>query len=94
MQGSSQRCRVITIGLGSAVIVGCSHPGVKNILKAVEMFGKPYAIIGGLHDFREFDVLKDLKLVCPAHCTRYKSKIKLLYPEKYVEGGVGKEIEI
>lgn len=62
MQGSSQRCRVITIGLGSAVIVGCSHLGVKNILKAAD-----------------FDVLKDLKL---------------LYPEKYVEGGVGKEIEI
>ncbi|HDD45412.1 MAG TPA: MBL fold metallo-hydrolase, partial [Candidatus Desulfofervidus auxilii] len=28
------------------------------------------------------------------HCTQYKSKIKSLYPEKYIEGGAGRIIEI
>ncbi len=79
---------------GIVVIVGCSHPGVKNILKAASQFGKVYALIGGLHGFREFDLLKDLELICPCHCTQFKEEIKSLYPEKYIEGGVGKVIEI
>jgi len=79
---------------GLAVIVGCSHPGVKNILKAASQFGKPYAIIGGLHGFSDFNLFKDLDFICPTHCTQFKSKIGLLYPKKYVGGGVGKVIEI
>ncbi|MHC2994540.1 MAG: MBL fold metallo-hydrolase [Candidatus Atribacteria bacterium] len=79
---------------GLAVIVGCSHPGVKNILKAASQFGKPYAIIGGLHGFSDFNLVKDLDFICPTHCTQFKSKIELLYPKKYIGGGVGKVIEI
>jgi 7,8-dihydropterin-6-yl-methyl-4-(beta-D-ribofuranosyl)aminobenzene 5'-phosphate synthase len=79
---------------GIVVIVGCSHPGVKNILKAASQFGEPYAIIGGLHGFNEFDLIKDLALICPTHCTQFKSEIKVLYPEKCIDGGVGKIIEI
>ena len=80
--------------MGVVVIVGCSHPGVKNILDSASQFGKPLALIGGLHGFREFDVIEDLELVCPTHCTQYESEIKSLYPEKYIKGGAGKIIEI
>ena len=79
---------------GGVVIVGCSHPGVGNILKAASEFGKVYAIVGGLHGFREFDLLEDLELVCPAHCTKFKSKIKDLYPKKYIDGGAGRIISL
>ena len=79
---------------GLVIIVGCSHPGVGNILKAASQYGKPNAIIGGLHGFEDFDLIKDLELVCPTHCTQFKSEIKSLYPEKCVEGGAGKVIEI
>ena len=79
---------------GLVVIVGCSHPGVKNILKAASQFGKPYAIIGGLHGFSDFNLVKDLDFICPTHCTQFKSRIELLYPKKYVGGGVGKVIEM
>jgi len=85
---------VVKTQKGLAVIVGCSHPGVKNILKAASQFGKPYAIIGGLHGFSDFNLVKDLEFICPTHCTQFKSKIELLYPKKYVRGGVGKVIEI
>jgi 7,8-dihydropterin-6-yl-methyl-4-(beta-D-ribofuranosyl)aminobenzene 5'-phosphate synthase len=85
---------VVKTDKGLIVIAGCSHPGVGNILKAASQFGKVYGIIGGLHGFSEFDLLKDLKLVCACHCTQYKSKIKSLYPEKWVEGGAGKIITI
>jgi 7,8-dihydropterin-6-yl-methyl-4-(beta-D-ribofuranosyl)aminobenzene 5'-phosphate synthase len=79
---------------GLVVIVGCSHPGVGDILKAVASYGTPYALIGGLHGFREFEVLKNLEHICPTHCTQYISEIKSLYPEKYIQGGVGEIIEL
>jgi len=85
---------VIKTEKGSIVIAGCSHPGVGNILNAASPFGKPYALIGGLHGFKEFDLVKDLELICATHCTQFKSEIKTRYPEKYVEGGTGRVIEI
>jgi 7,8-dihydropterin-6-yl-methyl-4-(beta-D-ribofuranosyl)aminobenzene 5'-phosphate synthase len=91
---SIEQSLVVKTQKGLAVIVGCSHPGVKNILKAASQFGKPYAIIGGLHGFSDFNLVKDLEFICPTHCTQFKSKIELLYPKKYVGGGVGKVIEI
>lgn len=85
---------VIKTNNGIVIVVGCSHPGVEKILKAASQFGKPYAIVGGLHGFNEFDLIKDLKLICPTHCTQFKSEIKARYPDKYVEGGAGKVIEL
>ncbi len=79
---------------GLVVIAGCSHPGVGNILKAASEFGKVKVLIGGLHGFSEFDLIKNLDLICPTHCTQFKSKIKNLYPEKYISGGAGKIIQI
>lgn len=79
---------------GLVLIAGCSHPRMTHILKASSQFGKVYAIIGGLHGFSEFDLFKDLSLICPTHCTQYKAKIKSLYPDKYIEGGVGKIITV
>ena len=78
---------------GIAIIVGCSHPKMESIIKTASKFGKVYGIIGGLHGTKP-ESLKDLDLICPTHCTQYKAEIKSLYPEKYVEGGAGKIIEI
>jgi len=79
---------------GLVVIAGCSHPGVRTILEGASQFGKPLALIGGLHGFRDFNVIEDLELICPAHCTQFKSEISSLYPEKYIKAGVGTVIEI
>ncbi len=78
---------------GIVVIAGCSHPRMESIFKVASQFGKVYGIIGGLHS-TEPKLLKDLDLICPAHCTRYKTEIKSLYSEKYIEGGAGRVIEI
>ena len=85
---------VVKIDKGLVIIAGCSHPGVENILESASSFGKVCAIIGGLHGFRDFSLIKSLDLVCPTHCTQYIHKIKKMYPEKYIEGGAGKIIEI
>lgn len=79
---------------GMVVIVGCAHPGVGAILEAVRPLGKPHALIGGLHGFAEFDLLEQLQLVCPTHCTQHLAEIRSRYPDKFIEGGVGGSIEI
>ena len=79
---------------GVVVIAGCSHPGVKTILKAAAQFGNVTALIGGLHGFTDFDLLKGLELVCATHCTQYKSEIQSLYPDIFIEGGAGRIIEL
>jgi len=79
---------------GFYLLLGCSHPGLEKILQKASEFGKIVGIIGGLHGFKDFTILKDFKFICPCHCTKYKKDIKDLYPADYVEGGVGKIIEI
>lgn len=78
---------------GIVIIAGCSHPRMKHILDAAAQFGKVYGIIGGFHGNRP-ESLKNLDLICATHCTQYIPEIRSLYPQKYVEGGAGKVIEI
>jgi len=78
---------------GIVIIAGCSHPRMEHIIDAASEFGKVYGIIGGLHGNRP-ECLKDFDLICSTHCTQYKQEIELLYPERYIEGGAGKVIDI
>jgi len=89
-----EQSMAIKTNRGIVVIVGCSHPRMAHILGAASQFGKLYGIIGGLHGFNEFDLFKDLGVICPTHCTQHKAEIKSLYSENYVDGGVGKIILI
>jgi len=89
-----EQSMVIKIGDKIIILVGCSHPGVGNIVSKAKQFGEPYAIIGGFHDFDEYEILEPFEMVCPTHCTRHKKEIKEIYPEKYIEGGAGRIIRI
>jgi len=77
-----------------AVITGCSHPGVPKILRAASQFGRVKTLLGGLHGFDEFDLIDDLENICPAHCTQYIDRIKTRYPDKYIEAGAGRVIDL
>ncbi|TSA25802.1 MBL fold metallo-hydrolase [bacterium] len=85
---------IVKTSKGLVIIVGCSHPGVGLILETARQFGETYAIIGGFHGFKDYTLLEPLTLVCPTHCTEHIKEIKKRYPEKYVEGGAGRVIEI
>ena len=105
LEGIEQSMGVLT-DKGIVLIVGCSHPYMENILETGRKFarlarladesrrGKIYAVIGGMHGFSEFELFKDLELICPTHCTQHKVELKKLYPQKYIEGGAGRIIEI
>jgi len=79
---------------GLAVVVGCSHPGVGTILRRAERYGRPRALIGGLHRFDDFDALAGLALVCATHCTAHGGEIERLYPQAWAAGGAGRVIEL
>jgi 7,8-dihydropterin-6-yl-methyl-4-(beta-D-ribofuranosyl)aminobenzene 5'-phosphate synthase len=84
---------VIRTDTGLVVISGCAHPGVGPILEAASTYGKVCGLVGGLHGFKEYDLLNDLDLLCACHCTANKSQIEALHPDKWVEGGVGTVIK-
>jgi 7,8-dihydropterin-6-yl-methyl-4-(beta-D-ribofuranosyl)aminobenzene 5'-phosphate synthase len=78
---------------GIVIIAGCSHPRMEHIISAASKFGPVCGIIGGLHGNRP-DSLKNLDFICATHCTQYKQEIRYLYPERNIEGGAGRVIEI
>ncbi|MBW2574100.1 MAG: MBL fold metallo-hydrolase [Deltaproteobacteria bacterium] len=86
---SIEHSLIIKENTGVTVIAGCSHPGVREILQAASEFGKVRTLIGGLHGFKEFNLIDPLENICPTHCTRFIKEIKDLYPGKYIEGGAG-----
>jgi len=79
---------------GILVVTGCSHPGVREILDAASRLGQIYGIIGGFHGFHDFSRLDGLSLICPCHCTQYKSELESLFPEQHLECGAGLELEL
>ena len=92
--GGVEQSLVINTDKGLVVIVGCSHPGVGNILDAATRFGKVYGIVGGFHGFHDFDRLDPLSLICPCHCTQYKSAIKRLFQDQCLGCGAGLVLEL
>jgi 7,8-dihydropterin-6-yl-methyl-4-(beta-D-ribofuranosyl)aminobenzene 5'-phosphate synthase len=79
---------------GWYVLVGCSHPGVENILQEAKKFGAVVGLIGGFHGFNDFKVVKDLNLICPCHCTSQKKDLKKAFSNKSSDCGVGTTIDI
>lgn len=90
---NGEQSLVVDTGQGLAVVCGCAHPGVAAILQAAAQFGRVTVLVGGLHGFRDFDLLRDLSLVCPCHCTKYIGEIEQRYPKTFVPGGAGRIVE-
>lgn len=79
---------------GVVVIAGCAHSKVENILKSAQEHGEVKYLIGGLHGFSDYQLIKDIDYICATHCTKNKKQIKKLYPKKWIEGGVGRVIKV
>ena len=92
--GNVEQSLIIKISSDTVVVAGCSHAGVRQILEKANAHGKVKALIGGLHGFNEFRLVEGLEYICPTHCTQHKNEIKTLYPDKYIEGGAGREINL
>lgn len=98
----------IKTGRGLVILVGCSHPGVVNIVgQAVRDIGvKPYIVLGGFHmggaSPQEIEkvasqlVEMGVEKIYPLHCSgdNVRSYLANHYKDNYGRGGVGLEIVI
>jgi 7,8-dihydropterin-6-yl-methyl-4-(beta-D-ribofuranosyl)aminobenzene 5'-phosphate synthase len=85
---------VVKTAKGLVVITGCAHPGLENIFAVASKFGKITGVLGGMHDFDDYALMKNLTLISPSHCTVNKKKIAELFLEAYVEGRAGLKITL
>ncbi len=67
----------LVLGLkdGVFVITGCSHPGLDVIIATAERFGRVRGVMGGFHGFSKLEILRDIDVVIPCHCTVAKEEI-------------------
>ena len=84
---------IISTAKGLVVITGCAHSGIKKILNSANKLGKVYGLMGGFHNFEEYNLLKNIPLIVPTHCTANKKKIMSLFPKNCLEGGVGFQVD-
>ncbi len=84
----------VRTGRGVAMITGCSHPPMADMMEVAEGFGRVFAVVGGLHGFAEYELFEDLELVCPTHCTRHVAEIAARFPDRYLPGGIGRRIDM
>ena len=106
--GIVEQALVLSMTEGLAVVTGCAHPGISEIVRRAEEIGgdKIYLLLGGFHlgganeerikeiitDFQRLGVRK----IAPCHCTGDKA-IALLYEaygEDFIQNGAGQVIEI
>lgn len=85
---------IISTIKGLVVMTGCAHSGIDKILNSASNLGEIYALIGGFHDFEEYDLLKDISVIVPTHCTKNKKKINSLFSKNCSAGGVGFQINL
>jgi len=93
---------------GVILVVGCSHPGVDNIVRAAQAIDPHvYLLLGGLHHIRADDAevsrltsaLYDkfkLERVAPGHCTGEPqfAALKGAFGDRYVYAGAGAVVEL
>ncbi len=88
------------------VFVGCSHPGIENIVEEIyEKFGKIYFLIGGFHLFRKKEqeiteiakkIEPKVEYIAPSHCTGDLAKniFEEIFKDRYIKNYAGRILEI
>ncbi|MFX1236776.1 MAG: MBL fold metallo-hydrolase [Promethearchaeota archaeon] len=71
------------------ILVGCTHPGLENLLIDARKSNEILAIIGGFHAFRKFSFLHDIEFIGACHCTQYRQLIKEEFPNSFKNVCVG-----
>jgi 7,8-dihydropterin-6-yl-methyl-4-(beta-D-ribofuranosyl)aminobenzene 5'-phosphate synthase len=93
---------------GLVVVVGCSHPGVEEILRAASGLNSHiHMLLGGLHLVKAPDAeierlasaLHDqwkIDRIAPGHCTGEPAfaKLKQVFGDSYVYAGLGSRVDI
>ena len=93
---------------GTVLVVGCSHPGIENIVRTAASFDKHIRLIaGGLHLVTATDADIDkvvaslhdtwkVDLIAPGHCTGEPAfaALRRAFGERFVYAGLGERISV
>lgn len=74
------------------IIVGCSHPGLDDIIYMAKSLGNIKAIIGGFHGFRNLVSLEGIDIIGACHCTQHLDMIKNRFPDQLIDINVGQSL--
>lgn len=100
-----EQALMIRSGKGIIIVVGCSHPGIVNIVERAKEItdDKIYLVLGGLHlgtpseaiSITESLLQLGVEKIGPCHCTAEDARrlLKEKYKERFIENGVGKVTE-
>jgi 7,8-dihydropterin-6-yl-methyl-4-(beta-D-ribofuranosyl)aminobenzene 5'-phosphate synthase len=103
-----EQALVLDLGASLAVIGGCAHPGIEQFVEESQaLSGKPMRwAVGGFHlmDSDEPAIARAIAAlrrsgvvkVVPTHCTgdAAKAAFRQAYGADFIEGGVGRQIEL
>jgi 7,8-dihydropterin-6-yl-methyl-4-(beta-D-ribofuranosyl)aminobenzene 5'-phosphate synthase len=92
--GIEEQSLVVEMDGGLAVLTGCAHQGLENVLGFARERAPIGVVMGGFHGFSELGELEEIDRIFPCHCTVHKSDILAKFPVKAEKCGVGKVIEI
>ncbi len=104
--GIREHSLAIVLGDKIVVLVGCSHPGIVDIVKrALDVTGleKARLVIGGFHlsgwsegEYVAKELYGIVDYIAPIHCTGYDSRraIESVFRDRYVKAGSGYTIEL
>ena len=85
---------IVNTDKGVVVITGCSHPGLDKILSVASKIGRIHCVVGGFHGFNKLEILREVDLIIPCHCTMKKKEILKLYRDKSRKCSAGCTINI
>jgi len=103
-----EQALVIETKKGLILLVGCSHPGISEIIEYVEKTfnDRIHLLIGGFHFYKLYEekldkeinylLNSDIDHIAPTHCTgdRARKILKEKLGDKFVDFGVGYKINI
>jgi 7,8-dihydropterin-6-yl-methyl-4-(beta-D-ribofuranosyl)aminobenzene 5'-phosphate synthase len=109
LEGLRELSLVLDTHDGDVILVGCSHSGIENIVRAAgELRRKPIDLVtGGLHllpyDRATIEALAErlrdeygVRRIAPAHCTGHLGFqiLRDTFGNRYLGGGLGSEVPI
>ncbi len=90
----------------NVVFVGCSHPGIENVVEKIKKdFGQIHFLIGGFHLFKKkekeiFEIAKKIEpmvnYIAPSHCSGGLARniFEEIFEDRYIENYAGRVLEV
>jgi 7,8-dihydropterin-6-yl-methyl-4-(beta-D-ribofuranosyl)aminobenzene 5'-phosphate synthase len=63
-------------------------------MENISQFGNIHAVVGGFHGFSEIELLANVPVIIPTHCTKKKLELLKTYPKQTELAAAGMEFHL